>query len=78
MTTMTDDQVNAAVTRLAREFGSLVSNDGDAVLVMTGLMAHFSVCFDIDLVKLCDVAGLILSAPENSSVGLSARRRTLQ
>ena len=45
---------------------------------MTGLMAHFSVCFDIDLVKLCDVAGLILSAPENSSVGLSARRRTLQ
>lgn len=72
---MTDDQINNAVTRVAKEFGSVVDNDTDAILVMVGLMAHFCECFGASPDGLALAVKSLRSASVNSPAALAARRR---
>ena len=75
---MTDDQINAAVSRVANEFASVVDNDRDATLVMIGLVAHFCVCFGASADGLARAVNQLRSATENSPAALAAKRGRLQ
>lgn len=75
---MTDDQINAAVAHVAREFAEVVDNDADATLVMVGLMAHFCECFGASADGLALAVSRLRSHAENSPAQMAARRRSLQ